>query len=81
MRHVTALSTAFRHRPAAIRIILRNSDGDPVRDEEYEVEDPEGNVYTGATDSEGRARIDGLPPGNYTIRFPRIPGQEFDTQS
>ena len=53
-----------------IEIELKDEDNLPVPGEYFEVITPEGTSATGTTDEKGFARIDGIQPGQATVRFP-----------
>lgn len=53
-----------------IEIELKDVDGAPVPGEYVEVLTPEGTRATGTTDEKGFLRVDGIQPGNATVRFP-----------
>ena len=46
--------------------------GNPVRSEAYELDLPHGVTRTGALDGHGKLRLEGLPPGNCTLRLPNV---------
>jgi len=53
-----------------IEIELKDEDNIPVYGEPFEVITPEGTLASGTTDEKGFARVDGIQPGNATVRFP-----------
>jgi hypothetical protein len=55
-----------------IAIELIGEDDQPIPGERYRVELPDGTVREGALDAKGKARIDGIPPGQCKISFPRL---------
>lgn len=52
-----------------IEIELKDADDKPVPDVKYEVTLPSGEVKRGQLDGNGLARIEGVPPGNYDVKF------------
>lgn len=52
-----------------IEIELKDADDNPVPNAKYEVTLPSGEVKRGQLDGNGLARIDGVPPGDYDVRF------------
>jgi len=60
-----------------LEITLKNEDGSPAADVEYRVVLPDGTEKSGRLDSDGRARLDGIPPGTCTVTF----GAEEDSSS
>ena len=50
---------------------LKDDKGTAVPNEPYEVTLPDGSIRTGSLDGEGRARLDGIPPGQCQIKFPQ----------
>ncbi|SRR6266550_7750385 len=61
-----------------IEIKLQNPDGKPVPDEEYRVKLPDETIQSGRLDDEGKARIEGIPPGQCEVNFPQIHGDEWE---
>lgn len=61
-----------------ISIELTDKDGKPIPDEQYRVKLPDGTIYSGYTDAQGKARIERIPTGGTAeINFPRIHGDEW----
>ena len=46
--------------------------GNAVRSEAYELDLPHGVTRTGALDEHGKLRLEGLPPGDCTLRLPNV---------
>jgi len=55
-----------------VEIELLDQEGQPVGSEPYRIELPDGSVSEGSTDDLGRARVDGIDPGNCKITFPSL---------
>jgi hypothetical protein len=55
-----------------LEIALRDDDGYPIGHEAFEVDLPDGRVWTGTLDTAGCARVDGIPRGHCVVRFPRL---------
>jgi hypothetical protein len=55
---------------AWIALKLRDEDGHPIADERYRIETADGRVIEGTTDGDGRAREEGLSPGECNVTFP-----------
>jgi hypothetical protein len=53
-----------------IEIELLDDGGKPVAGELYFVELPDGSSLSGRTDSQGRARVEGVDPGTAKVSFP-----------
>ncbi|MBL8239997.1 MAG: type VI secretion system tip protein VgrG [Bryobacterales bacterium] len=53
-----------------IEIEVKDEDNLPVPGEYFEVLTPEGTLASGTTDEKGFARVDGIQPGQATVRFP-----------
>jgi len=53
-----------------IEIEVKDEDNLPVPSEYFEIITPEGTSATGTTDEKGFARVDGIQPGQATVRFP-----------
>ena len=47
-----------------------DEDNLPVPGEYFEVLTPEGTLASGTLDEKGFARVDGIQPGQATVRFP-----------
>jgi hypothetical protein len=60
-----------------IEIRLVDQDGKPVSHQSYELKLPDGSMRKGTLDEDGRARYDGIDPGNCTVCFPDIDGREW----
>lgn len=56
-----------------IEITLENDIGEPVPNAEYVVRLPDGQEKRGNLDSDGKVRIDGIPPGRFNVFFPNMP--------
>ena len=59
-----------------VELEMLDEDDAPVSGARYEVKLPDGSVATGTLDGDGKARIDGIEPGNCEITFP-----DFDKES
>ena len=55
-----------------IEIELKDPQGDPVADEKYKLILADGTEKEGTLNADGYARVEGVPPGQYTIEFPDI---------
>lgn len=53
-----------------IGFYYKDSDGKPVPNEKYEIMLADGTTKTGNVDSNGYAKVDGIPPGKIEITFP-----------
>jgi len=53
-----------------VEISVMGPDGNPAVDEEYVVHLPDGSERSGQLDSDGYAREEDIPPGNYIVTFP-----------
>ena len=53
----------------------------PVAGEHFELAGPDGRVRRGRTDANGRARISGIPPGNYQISFTELDEDAWERRS
>ncbi len=69
---------AFPPSPAPIRATLRDSLGDPIVGESYEVVLDGEVVAAGATTEDGRVRTEPLKPGPYELRFLHIAEGDWD---
>jgi hypothetical protein len=72
-------SRVLRVRPARtwVSIELLDDAGDPVRDIAFELELPDGSKRSGRLDERGRARFDGIKPGECKLSFPDIDASEW----
>jgi hypothetical protein len=55
-----------------IEVELLDENGQPVPNEAYFVELPDGTTKSGRTDANGYARVDGVEPGTAKISFPDL---------
>jgi hypothetical protein len=55
-----------------VEIYLKNPGGEPIADEEFILTLPDGSEIEGNVDSEGYAKVEGIPPGKVSVRFPNI---------
>lgn len=60
-----------------ICIELVDDSGLPVREEQYEIELPNGSIYKGVLDANGQAFIDGIDPGICKVSFPHLDAKEW----
>jgi len=67
-----AATTATPEETHFIEIELVDDDGNPVANEAYVVELPDGTQKTGRTDGGGRAKISGVDPGTAKVSFPDL---------
>jgi len=58
-----------------IEIELVDMEGNPVPNERYWIELPDGRVHEGRLDAEGRAYFGELDPGECNVRFPDLDGE------
>lgn len=63
-----------------IEIQLVDADGNPVPNEPYRIEAPDGTASEGSTDNNGVARVDGIDPGNCKISFTALDQQAWSKQ-
>ena len=52
-----------------IQIELQDVNGNPVPDVEYEIKMPDGSTKSGKLDSEGRVKVENIPPGQFVITY------------
>ncbi|HKV24491.1 MAG TPA: hypothetical protein VJN93_07850 [Candidatus Acidoferrum sp.] len=55
-----------------VEVELVDQAGKGMAGEPYQIELPDGSATEGNLDSQGRARIDSIDPGNCKISFPNI---------
>ncbi|QRK04076.1 type VI secretion system tip protein VgrG [Archangium violaceum] len=53
---------------------LKDEEGKPLKDVEFEIELEDGTKKSGKVDANGRARVENVPPGKYWISFPKLDG-------
>jgi len=56
---------------AVVEFTLRDQNGNPIRNEPYKVELPDGETKKGYTDANGHARVSGKQPGTAQVTFPQ----------
>ena len=55
-----------------IEIELLDPDGNPIPNEQYQIELPGGSIRIGRLDSNGRAKVKGIDPGTCKVTFPNV---------
>ncbi len=60
-----------------IEIRLVDDDNRPVPGQKYRVKLPDATTVTGVLDGEGKARINGITPGQSVVCFPDIDAKEW----
>lgn len=78
---VPAREPAPPDRKGWIEIALVDADRLPVASEPFSITLPDGSVRQGTLNSQGRARIDGIPEGACRVSFPRIHASELISYS
>jgi len=68
---------AGQNRTHWISIELKDDKGKPVPNQEYEVKTSDGDIVGGKLDEDGKAKVEGLPPGQCEVRFPRLHNSEW----
>ncbi len=58
-----------------IELELYDDDGNPRADEDYKIIFADGSEQEGKLDSEGKVRLEDIPPGGYRVFFPKL-GEE-----
>jgi hypothetical protein len=61
-----------------VEVHLEDENNQPMENQDFKLYLPDGTEKDGTTDEGGYARIDGVPPGPYTIGFPNL-GKSSDT--
>ena len=62
--------------PVSVELELVDEMGQPIAGEKYEIKLPDGSVASGTTDAAGKAKVEGIDPGDCEITFP-----ELDTEA
>ena len=57
---------------------LHDEEGNPMKDIKYEIILPDGNIRKGATDSNGKVLLTGIPVGRCKVSFPDLHSSEWD---
>ncbi len=65
---------------AWVSIELQDEKGKPVPNEPYEIKDPGGSLHSGTLDSNGKARVDGIDPGDVPGVLPADPREGVDQE-
>ena len=60
-----------------IEIELVDSKGKPVPNERYRIQAPDGQFHSGQLDASGRVRVSGIDPGECSVCFPDLDGNEW----
>ncbi|MGZ6141944.1 MAG: contractile injection system protein, VgrG/Pvc8 family [Myxococcales bacterium] len=58
-----------------LEIVLLDDAGNPVAGQQYQVQTADGRTLSGRLDAEGKARLEGLKPGNNQVSFPGYSNQ------
>jgi hypothetical protein len=66
---------------AVIEFVLKDQNGKPVPDVKFKITLDDGSVKEGKTDTEGRARVLGLKPGQGKLTFPELDAQDWKAES
>lgn len=61
-----------------VEIALVDGDDKPVAGMKYLIELPDGTTRTGTLGDNGKARVEGIDPGNCTVTFPDLDGTEWE---
>ena len=61
-----------------IGIQLKDNQGNPVPNEAYEIQLPDGRKVQGNLDSQGEAGVSDIDPGNCQIRFPNLDAKSWN---
>ena len=64
-----------------IELDLRDDEGNPLGNLDYEIITGSGERRTGTLDGSGKATIDNIPPADCTVRFPELPDREASDES
>jgi len=63
---------------AWIEIILRDENNNPVPNQEYKITTVDGREITGMLDATGKARVEGIKPGECQVTFPLFDKREWN---
>jgi hypothetical protein len=55
-----------------IEIELKDDEGNPKANEEFILFLPDGKIENGKLDSNGYKKIEKIPAGNYSVKFPNL---------
>lgn len=69
-RDTTATVAALEAENSWVSVQLETESGQPLANTQYRITDKNGKDYTGTTDAQGIARIQGMPPGDCQVSFP-----------
>lgn len=61
-----------------IEIVLLNAKGKGIPGETWEIKAPDGQVFSGTTDDQGLARLDGIEEGQCEVTFPRLDKEAWE---
>ena len=64
-----------------IAIVLLGEDDAPIKGEQYRIMLPDGRVIHGHLDAEGKARVDGIDPGQCIVTFPELDREAWSPAS
>ena len=63
-----------------LEIELVDDDGNPVPNEAYTVELPDGSTVSGRLDDMGQARLEGIDPGTAKVSFPNLDKELYEPE-
>ena len=61
-----------------IEIEMVDEAGEPVPGEKYKIETPDGQISEGTLGSDGKARLDGIEPGNCKVSCPELDAEAWE---
>src|SRR5262245_4186278 len=61
-----------------IELVLVDMNGKGIAGESWEIEAPDGQLFSGTTDQNGKARLEGIDPGSCQITFPRLDKEAWE---
>lgn len=72
-----ALATQVGNRPGWVEFTLVDPDNQPIANERFKIEMPDGAYAFGVTNDQGKVRIEGFDPGTCKVTFPDKDASEW----
>ncbi|MBZ4416951.1 type VI secretion system tip protein VgrG, partial [Myxococcus sp. RHST-1-4] len=61
--------------PVKVEFTLKDTDGNPIKDQPFELHMPDGTIKKGRVDGSGKGVVEKVPPGDYRVVFPEMTGR------
>jgi len=62
-------------KPSTVEFVLKDTDGNPVKNQPFELHLSDGTIKKGTLDGSGKGKVEDVPTGDYRIVFPKLGGR------